>query len=527
MINPHLIALKQPKAAFWLWFGPLVFMFLVGLYYVGRYQGHWAENDSALFTNISQNFLDSGQLVPPSGEIYSNGYTYQSITAFLVTVTGLDIPSLQQLIFPLLAALIVLPAWLLYRELAGSAKGATITTLLLFTQPEFLFVILRSSHEKFTRALLLLALYWLVRSFKVSDKPGLFATHILLFYLTAYAMIASNNLMSNSFIFSVGLALALGWGLGFVRPGLRLVGQATMQRLTYVVLICLALVFLFTFYAYTPAQNELSILKNILDRTAALFLDVQKDSQISYNQAAGAWVNLPVYFLLSIANWLVLGLSFLLWCWQGFRWVILGRKPSSQVAWLLWLFYAAFAAQGVLSVVADASGYIGNFQNRVFPSFSIFGVAMVGVALTNWQPPRFASLLRVGLSLGVFFFTIFAVLKSTNEPLLSNKWVFYRPSEIVALDWGDQNLHNSYIWTDFDERLNTAFGILGKKNQNNNHFDAFEIKLGTRVVLASDVTRLRVSRLKRALPIPPDSLRIYDNGEAQLYRFRSQTPYQK
>ena len=154
--------------------------------------------------------------------IYSNGYAFQAISAFIMAITGLDLATLQQLVYPLVAALVVLPAWALYRELTGSARGATLASLLLFTQPEFLFVILRSSHEKFTRTFLLLCLFFLVRSFKMRDRPWLFAMHVGLFYLTAYAFIASNNLLAHSFIFAIAVALICGSALERLKPSLKM-----------------------------------------------------------------------------------------------------------------------------------------------------------------------------------------------------------------------------------------------------------------------------------------------------------------
>src|SRR5215470_3519017 len=189
-----------------LWIGPLLYMLFVGLYFVGRYGRQWAEADSTTFINVIRPIIQEGRLVPVQGALYPNGYAYQAISAFIVGLSGIDLVTLQQIGYPLIAPLVVLPAWMLYRELTGSARGATITTILLFTQPEFLFVILRSSHEKFTRTLMLLCLYLLVRSFKLREQPWLLTKHVALFYIVTFAFIASNNLLAHSFIFAVASA---------------------------------------------------------------------------------------------------------------------------------------------------------------------------------------------------------------------------------------------------------------------------------------------------------------------------------
>jgi hypothetical protein len=518
----------EQRANHWLWLGPLLYMLFVGGYFVARYEGRWAENDSAVFTKYIRLLWESGRLVPNSDDVYPNGYAYQAISAFVLAISGLDVATLQQLIYPFTAALVVLPAWILYRELTSSARGATIATILLFSQPEFLFVILRSSHEKFTRTLLLLCLYLLARSFTLHDRLWLFAAHVGLFYLTTFAFIAGNNLLAHSFIFAVAIALFLGWGLELWRKNLRLHSAPLVQRLPYAVLICLGLVYLFIFYAYEPAQHDLLVLQNLADRIAALFLDVQAQSTNAYTQVATGWISLPIYFMVSIANWIILGASFAIWIQQSIRWVLRSEAPGSANAWLLWLLYAAFAAQGGLSVIADASGALGsNLQHRIFPSMSIIAVGIVSAALAQWQPRRYQRPIRLVLTGGVACIAVLSVFKATNEPLLSNKWTFYRPDELRTLEWADSHLRKNQIWTELDERLAVAFITRNGPSENENGWYAFDLNSTTRNLIVSTVTRLRSTRLQQSLPVPPDAQRVYDNGEAQLYHRRATTPYQR
>lgn len=516
------------KSSNWQWFGLLLGMLVVAAYFVSRYQGQWAENDSAVFTKVIKTFTQEGQLLPTDQNYYPNGYGYQAISDFIITVTGLDVTTLQQLVYPFFAALVILLACLLFRELIGSWKGATIAALLLFTQPEFLFVILRSSHEKFSRILLLLSLYWLVRSFQVTGRGWLFAAHIVLFYITVYGLTASNTFLSNSFIFAVVVALIIGWLLSKSKSYLwqDIDGQRTLRRLFYVSVICLILVFVFTSYIYTPSRNSLLILKTMIERIAALFLDVQANASDSYSQLSTAWISLPVYFLVSVGNWIILVCSFTIWLVNTYQWFWLRQKPNSHANLLLWLLYTAFAAQGVLSIISDASGVIGNLQQRVFPNFSIMAVAMIGSTLANWKPANYVSLIRYGISFGVFCLVILSTLKATNEPLLSNKWTFYQKYEITALDWNENYTSNTELWTEFDERLSTAYTTVRGDLKNGNRFSIYTVKSSTENILLTDITKLRSARLKQPLPVPLDALRIYDNGSAQIFRFRPQTPFQ-
>lgn len=516
----------------WYWLAPLLYMVFVSLYFVLRYGGTWAEADSATFAVLTRAFAAEGRLVPRFGPAYPNGYTFQAISTFIMGVTGVDVSTLQQLVYPFIAPMVVLPAWMLYRELTGSGRGATFATILLFTQPEFLFVILRSSHEKFTRTLLMLCLFFLLRSLKLQDRPWLLAAHVGLFYLAAFAFIASNNLLAHSFIFAVFIALVLGRMLEKRNESLRQFGGRALPHLRYVTFIGVALVYVFTFYVYSPAQHDFLVLKSIWDHVATLFLDVQENpATTTYTDAYGViatgWVSIPVYFIVSSADWIVLGASFAVWLLQGLRWLWQGQAPKTQSAWLLWLFYAAFAGQGVLSVVADASGAMSsNLQLRLFPSISIFAVAMVGSTLDQWRPHRITPWMRLALAISIFWIAVFSVFKAINEPLVSNKWTFYRPNEIAALDWTDAHLKDTSIWTGYDERLVVAYDTARGDVPNHDRFQGFGVRPSTQTFVISTITRLRSARLGAPLPIPSDAFRVYDNGEAAVYHLRPQTPYQ-
>lgn len=511
------------------WSGPLLFMVAVSLYFLARSGGHWAETDSATFTSIIRSFTADTRLIPRDGEIYTNGFAYQAISAYIMSLTGVEVATLQQLIYPLLTSLVVLPAWLLYRELIGSARGAAIATMLLLTQPDFLFVIIRSSHEKFTRALMLICLYLLVRSFRLGDHPRWFAAHVAMFYIVMTALIASNNLIAHSFIFAMMIAVAAGQLIQNRSRALMQQHRLIFARLQYVLLTCIAYVYVFTFYVYPPALHELSVLRSVWDQVAALFLNSEDASATNaYEVVSTGWLNVPVFILVSSANWLILIMSLGIWIRQGYRWLWRGELPRNQTAFLVWLLYAAFALQGVLAVIADLSGALAsNMQQRLFPSYSIFAVAIVAGAIAQWQPRRIALPARIALTAGICVISILSVFKGTNEPLVSNGWMFYRPSEMSAMVWSDTHLENSRIWTDFNERLAVAFGTdRGDSQRGNAMTGGVGTSLTTRDIVLTDVTRLRSSRLHTPLPILPDALRVYDNGQAQVYHLRPETPFQ-
>ena len=506
----------------------VLYMLIMGLYAAGRFDGNWAETDSATFTLYIRDLVNQGRLVPPSTPVYPNGYAYQAISTFIVSLTGLEVETLQQWIYPLFAALVVLPAWITYRELTGSPLGATLSTLLLFIQPEFLFVILRSSHEKFTRTLMLICLFLLARSISQRHSSRKAAVYIALFFFTTFAFITSNLLWANSFIFAIAIVYVLGAIVGKLKPNVKVWNNLLTNRFRYIIPVCLVLVYVFTFFVYPPARHNFLVLQNTWDGIAELFLAPQTESAdiyVAYSYVSFGWVNLPTYLILSIANWIMLAASFVIWLRQGWNWVWHSTVPKNQAAWLLWLFYTAFAIQGALAVISDASGaFSSNLQLRLFPSFAMIAVAMIGAALAEWRPQRYARAISLGFAAALFCISILSLLKATNEPLFSNKWGFYHPGELVALQWGDTHLNATELWTEFDERLVVAYQMaIGSPA---NRFTS-GISPSARDIMLSSVVRLRGRRIDQPLPVPPDALQVYDNGTAQLYHLRPRTPYQR
>jgi len=109
---------------------------------------------------------------------------------------------------------------------------------------------------------------------------------------------------------------------------------------------------------------------------------------------------------------------------------------------------------------------------------------------------------------------------------LSNKWSFYTPAELRALEWTDQHSVGTTTWVGFDERLREAFVLADGDTHNDNQWDVYTPKPETRAFIVSDVVRLQGSRLGQPLPALNGELRIYDNGTTQLYRLRPRTPFQ-
>ncbi len=133
----------------------LVAVGVLAAYFLVRRGGLWGEGDTYAFTELAASLMRAEALTPPGGA-YPHGYGYQFLLVALSAATGLNLASLQLYVSGFLTMWLVLPAWLLYRELTGTGRGATLATAILLIQPEFLFPVMRGSHEKITRGLMLL-----------------------------------------------------------------------------------------------------------------------------------------------------------------------------------------------------------------------------------------------------------------------------------------------------------------------------------------------------------------------------------
>ncbi|MEO8273799.1 MAG: hypothetical protein ABI620_07010, partial [Chloroflexota bacterium] len=93
----------------------LAFGLLAGAYFVIRPGGLWAETDSGLMAQAIRVVINRAELAPATADAYYNGYGYQAVAMAITSYTGVSVQTLQQAIFPLISALLVLPAWALYR----------------------------------------------------------------------------------------------------------------------------------------------------------------------------------------------------------------------------------------------------------------------------------------------------------------------------------------------------------------------------------------------------------------------------
>lgn len=374
-----------------------------------------------------------------------------------------------------------------------------------------------------------LCLFMLLRSIRCHKRPRRRAGFVVSFYLLSYALISFNNLIFTSFVASLILGLLLGWLIAWIKKDQAQKLHYLQSDLVFTTLLLSLLAFIFTFYVYSPAQTQLRVLENIWDRLALLLLQLGESSSNPYTVVQTGWVSLPVYLLVSLANWLLLSFSMGIWLRQVYRWLRNQYSPESNEL-LLWIFYCSFTILGVASIAIDISGAIAeNLQHRIFPSFAMLAAPMVGKWLADgfFRNKQLVSLTNFAVLIVIAALALLSPLKAINDPIVSNQWIFYLPSEMEAIYWSESALEGSTLWVGFDHRLSSAVVMKTGADPSGLGLDDFSVDMDVRNLLISDVISARSERLSQPLPFEVDSVTVYDNGQTQIHHLRPHTPFQR
>lgn len=509
-----------------------IYVFMLAAYTGLRYSWRSIDGDAVSLTRLSNNVLEYGTIAPGGGG-YPYGYAYPVLNTTLAHLAGVSVEDLQVFVQPFLVALLVLASYVAYRSLTSSGRVALLATLLLFLSPEFLFEATRSSHAKITWLMALTMLFILAHSLQSGGSPRWLATWIIIFYVTAFALISSNAFFASSYIFGFGFAFAAPYILmSLLRTGTMI--AAKMRRLMYVTAATIVLVFIFIFYIYRPAWAALWTLQHEVDRLSMLLLNMEPLNAAPYAYTQTAWLSLQVYLALTSFNWLVLLLSFIVWLRKG--WSLWMRRESIEPQQLLlWLFYGSFGLVMVTSVAVDLLGALSaNLQIRLFPHFLLVGIPLASqgiVDILGWiRRSRHVFAARVApllFTILIAFFSLASLLKITNEPLLSHYWTFHAKDERASAQWMGRHLHNSQVWIGGDIRLLTLAEAYGEWKKQAIRVERVAVPRTSRYVLTSDISRMRAARIGSALPDVRGFQKVYDTGGTQLYFSRPQTPYQR
>jgi len=302
-------------------------------------------------------------------------------------------------------------------------------------------------------------------------------------------------------------------------PSVRVEASAAIHLLRWPTLGALALLLVFVFLVYPPIQPTLRELASIPSRLINLILNGGGGFD-PYAGILAAWVSPVAYLLLSLVDFVLLVGSVAVWATLGWRW-LRGRAPASLGTWMLWVFFAAFSVQGALSIVSDRTGSLAaNVQYRAFAVFAVIAVPVVATALGRLQLPRglLRPVLAAVVTVAVMGATATALVKSTLDPDVSNKWIFYTRPEIEGAIWMSTSLPGQRTWVGPDDRLLAAYEmVVGGLS----HADVWDLDApdpGTSYYLLSDVVTKQSERLGQAMPDLTGTGIVYDNGAVQIHR---------
>jgi hypothetical protein len=296
-----------------------------------------------------------------------------------------------------------------------------------------------------------------------------------------------------------------------------------------------------------------------------------------YASVTLGWTSTLTFVLLTLFTWLMMASAFICWLILAVTFVRRGVARSDLALFLVWAFTASAAIQIALSVGSDFAGVLGsNLQLRLFPVFNVFAIPLIVGTVSGYSIPRRSKLLRnvamigglaipivagvayppatilLAVALGLLFyivpnwersvsarrltavvgaclfvyFTGAAVLKATNDPLVSSKWTFYDGNEAQAIQWANENLANQVIWADIDERVRTASILELGDDGSSAALWTTRRSPSVRYVLQSEVIEARAKRTSSILPTSVETDQIYDNGSANVWHYLPSTPYQ-
>ena len=524
-------------------FGVMGFIFAMTAYFVLRFGGLWSVGDTSRLTQATANVTQTGRLIPPDGrEVYSNGFAYSALSLFLSELGAISNQTLQVQVLPFMSLILACVAFATYRIFLGKPASAMIATLFVFLQPDFLFVVFRGSHEKLTWLLVFMAFLLLAKSFTVRDRIRHLISWVMLFYLVSFSLFATNVFFASSFVLVIAVSLVAGVVLLWISR-LKLAARDSslekgrpIRRLLYITVSSLILLYLFMFAIYPPAQFMLTSLGGISNQLFVLGLDLEpaSDAASLYSYVPATWVDQRVYLLLTVFTYVVLLAAVVVWIREMLSLLKARTLKSTRLPrLLLLLIFPAFLVQFAASFLVSLTGIAGqNIQLRILTPTMLVAVPLTVLGLgqlASSARTRWSRKLVVGLaSIGVFAFSVFALLKSTNEPVLNNKWLFHTRPEASAGGWLLEYTASAKIWTGMDGRLARTLEFLYADSLPPDiGFDAWDPDMTDRYYMLSDTERLRFYRMGVPLPYTDREQRVYDAGTVEVYYRRPRTSFQK
>lgn len=488
------------------------FILLTHLYLILRYSGRWSEIDTSSMTKYAQ-VVQSQATIIPSGLVYPNGPGYPSILGVLSDTSGLSISMLQIYILPVVGILAAVFAFFAFKELTRNSKIALLAAFMLSLQPDFLLTSSRGTHEKFTYLMVLMSVFFLSRSFSIGRGVKEFAPYVLLFYLVLLGMISYNFFFASTYVVALTFAFIVGYAIS-ASPQI----SGSFRRLIYTTATSSVFFFSYMFYIYPPARSLFYTFDTLADKIGALAMATEQHVTPQYTYIFETWISFKAWLFLTLFNWVIAPLSLAAWLFFVYRFFKKGERLPMPLLLLL-MFYAAFSLQLLMTIFADRFGIFNNIELRIFPVLMFFAVPLASISILKIvRNNRFSENKRKALkTLFVILFLVFvvnALLKATNDPLVSNKWGFYTVQEKQAIEWIGASLKEQSIWAGLDERLRNVF----KTYSDLETYNSITFKgPNSAYWLISDIVEIRAKRIRSPSADTYNKPVIYDSGAVKIY----------
>ena len=245
------------------------------------------------------------------------------------------------------------------------------------------------------------------------------------------------------------------------------------------------------------------------------------------------WANSSIYSLISSFRWILLLGSFAVW-------VILLRQSLSRMGTaplhqlLLLAIYGAFGFQLAVGIPVDLVGLAAgsNLQVRLYTYFALFAAPVFVLGLTNLLERLSSRLpstpLRLGLGLVVMGFSLISLVKATLDPVISNRWLFYNPTEVRAIAFWREQSPTEPIWVGTSGRLSFAQQMqFPDQEVRDDLYDIGPPDPGTTKLIQTRLEAQSAANWSLGLPTGLLGHRVYDNGEAQIFHRLPLSPFQR
>jgi len=524
----------------------IVALFALSLvtYFQIRHGGMISVVDVAVFTNAASSVIETGTVT--QGANYSNGFGYPAIVGVLSFLTGVSVPTLQLYVMPFMLLFTLGATYLVIRTMLDR-RTAIFGSLLLFMHPFLLFSTYRSTHEKFTYALIFLALFALYQSF-TSEDDSLKIRYIILGYFIISGLIFQNTFFASTFIVAAGTGLA-GTALLMLYFG----RSIELRRMSYTVIISFAMLMVTVLFIYPPARRFLFSLGPSIAQSLTLIFGNAPTATggQTYQSVMTEWNSFSVYLLLISFYWIVFPVAGITWLSRGYAILQLNdvdELPIGEIFVLL--LFGAFSLQLLGGAIIDQLGiFVGtNAQLRVLPLVGFMSVILTAStvvrvyrstqdrrgnlegsnslnSISTYDPSTifnrqtFSLAFVVILVVALVGFAGAATLKASNDPAVSTNWIFTTPEEQKAMDWVNTNTRDDYVWVGYNERIRAGHSIRHPREPRRNSYDVANVDLAIHIVMRSSTMRELASVAELPLPPVDDAHMIYSNGDTRFYRY--------